>query len=123
MYSVSIYEVILLAIQYSLENNMIQPKFAFMVQVDGDTSEYWLYNSVDFDEAYNKMKSLSLLTHRRVSLYEPYFVTNTREWRMRRIFTSTPEMVKYSGDSGDILLHAKFYMDAGEWQNPSSLVF
>lgn len=104
--------------KYELENNSVQPGFQYLVQNLGHIEEYWLYNN--FDTAYNKMKRLAK-DGEGAYILEPYFAPKTREWKMRKTFFCFDNDVYHEGDKGEILLHAKFYVDAGEWKNPKEI--
>lgn len=104
--------------KYKLKDKFTQPNFSYLVQKLGHIEEYWLYNN--FDTAYNKMKRLAK-DGEGAYILEPYFATQTREWKMRKTFLCFDNDVYHEGDKGDILLHAKFYVDAGEWRNPFEL--
>lgn len=102
-------------IKYNLNSKREQPEYNFLVQVRGHIEEYWLYTK--FDDAYTKMKSLAAVKGDSYIL-EPYFCTNDREWRTKRTFYTHGKEVVYAGNAGDLMLHFKFYTDAGEWKNP-----
>ena len=102
-------------IKYILSSKQEQPDYKFLVQRLGHIEDYWLYNN--FDDAYNKMKSLAI-NDEDAYILEPYFCTKDREWRTKRTFFTIGGETKYLGNVGDIMLHFKFYTDAGEWKNP-----
>lgn len=104
--------------KYELKNKSTQPEFRYLVQNLGHIEDYWLYN--DFNKAYNKMKKLA---KNGIGSYilEPVFIAKTREWKMRKTFFCFDNDVYHEGDKGEILLHAKFYVDAGEWKNPKEV--
>ena len=94
---------------YILKDKKQQPTFKYFVQKEG-SNNYYLFN--EFDMAFDKMRELY-----NSYLLEPIFVPMNREWKMRRTFICREFKTDYLGDSGDILLHTKFYCDAGECIN------
>ena len=107
--------------KYNLDTKTSIPDFAYMVQIDGNLEQYWLYNNSEFDVAYAQMKLISLQNSGLVSMLIPYLDNTTKEWKVRRIFHCFKGKAQYLENSRAILLHLKFYMDAGEWQNPHNL--
>jgi hypothetical protein len=94
---------------YILKDKEQQPTFKYFVQKN-NSQNYYLFN--DFEKAYNKMKELS-----NAYILEPIFAPIDREWKMRRTFICRDSKTDYLGNSGDILLHTKFYCDTGECIN------
>lgn len=95
--------------KYELQSKEQNPNFRYLVKKDINEN-YSLFN--DFDKAYNMMKVLD-----NACILEPIFAPINREWKMKRTFTCKLGKVDYLGNSGDILLHTKFYCDAGECVN------
>lgn len=105
-------------IRYHLEDRTTPPKFEYFIFIDGVVEKYWLFN--DFDQAIRKMLALSNTEHRRICILEPEFVNCSREWRMTQTFHARDGKL-YRDKFSRTGLHAKFYCDAGEWQNPEDL--
>ena len=94
---------------YELKTSEQTPTFKYFVQKKGNTN-YYLFN--EFDKAYDKMKELC-----NSYLLEPIFAPINREWKMRRTFICKDGKIDYLGKDGDILLHTKYYCNAGECIN------
>lgn len=100
--------------KYFLKDKTTQPLFNFIVVINGEF-DYYLFE--EFDDAVNKARQLS--TDRNIVLiYEPYFNTQTREWRVQNTFRVIDHKIYYE-KYGDIGLHLYFYINAGEWLNPN----
>ena len=97
-----------------------KPKFLYLVQKLGHVESYWLYN--DFEKAYAKMKSLAA-GYESSYILEPWFIKKTSEWKMKRTFRCFDGYVYHYGNNGDVLLHAKFYIDAGTWENAGEEIY
>ena len=94
---------------YVLKDKEQTPTFKYFVQ-QNNNQNYFLFN--EFDKAYEKMKELN-----DSYILEPIFAPINREWKMRRTFICRNGKTDYLGKDGDILLHTKYYCDAGECIN------
>lgn len=101
--------------RYTLTSKQSHPEFNYLVR-SNDNLDYYLFEG--FNDAVDKLKEVSLSSKGKIGLlYEPYFNTKKREWYAQNSFTSYDGELEYH-KFGEILLHIKFYVDAGEWLNP-----
>jgi len=101
--------------KYPMENKTDCPLFDFLV-IDLKYYNYYLYNN--FEDALKKAKRL-VVKYDMVYICEPILNNHTREYLAKPTFT----LHKGGGIDYDkhakLLLHIKFFMDAGEWKNPN----
>lgn len=99
--------------KYPMNSKKEMPLFNYMVMVNGEF-DYYLYE--DFDDAVSKAKQLG--KDLQIALiYEPYFCTSTREWRVQCAFKVMEGKIYYDKHA-EIQLHLAFYINAGNWLNP-----
>ena len=92
-----------------------EPLFRFYVKENNSQYDYYAYD--DIEMAMEKARTLSLEKYPIIMVFEK-FQTSDREWKFRRIF------MYYAGKceiDNQIMLHAKFYLDAGECLNITKL--
>jgi len=108
--------------KYRMDTNTDKPLFTYLVKTVGsDTSDfnYWLYNN--FHKAFDKMVALSIASQRNgcgiAVIYTPHFINATREYKVKESFKASDGIARFD-EHGDIHMHLKFYIDAGNWMNP-----
>lgn len=94
-----------------LKNKKEKPPFLFYVKEN--TSSFNYYAFVELEEAMNKAKILSLSGFPIAIVLEPV-KNQDGEWIMKRTFVYAKGRCK---QDDKLLLHAKFYTDAGECLN------
>lgn len=101
--------------KYSMKTNTEIPSFNYLVR-SNDDMDYYLF--FEFDDALNKLKTLSLENRGHIAcLFETFFNTTTREWHGQNTFTAYDGIIEYDKHA-KVELHLEFYINAGEWLNP-----
>ena len=99
---------------YILIDKKTKPGFGFLIKASM-TYGYYLYDS--FNDALDKAKELSHERRQVITIFEPSFNCDSREWRLKPTFVSYfPGKIIYDPHA-IVGLHAKFYTDSGEWLN------
>lgn len=83
----------------------------FYVKINTANQDYYAFD--DFEDAMNKARVLSIAEYPIVVVLEP-IQNNDGEWVMKRIFLY---MQGECRENVEILLHCKFYTDAGNCLN------
>lgn len=94
-----------------LKNRREKPPFLFYVKINTANQDYYAFD--DFEDAMNKARVLSIAEYPIVVVLEP-IQNNDGEWVMKRIFLY---MQGECRENVEILLHCKFYTDAGNCLN------
>jgi hypothetical protein len=97
-----------------MSTNTEQPLFNYMVTESGEFN-YYLYDG--FDEALKKAIEISI-PHQIGLVYEIYFNTESREYRVQTTFTVCGGKIKYDKHAR-VGLHLCFHVNAGRWLNPN----
>nr|DAV32541.1 MAG TPA: hypothetical protein [Caudoviricetes sp.] len=97
-----------------LKNRSERPPFSFYVRENTENYDYYAFD--DLNEAMAKARILSLTKYPVVMVMEPW-KTKYGEWRMKRTFWYIQGKCR---EDEAVLLHAKFYTDAGECLNQKS---
>lgn len=100
--------------KYPMQLKTEQPLFEYLIKINGNF-DYYLFEN--FDEALKKLQTLSV-DNDIVLMYEPFFDTQTREWRVTNTFTAYSGKIVYDKHAR-IGVHIKFHVNAGEWLNPN----
>lgn len=99
----------------TLVNKKEEPPFRFYVKENSSRYDYYVYD--DIEAAMQKARTLSLKKYP-VTMVMEKFRTAGGEWKFKRIF------MFYAGGcevNNQTMLHAKFYLDAGECLNITEL--
>ena len=100
--------------KYILANKETEPGFKFLVKLNKADAGYFLYNNAE--EAMEKARVLSLSEYPISLIYEPV-KNGYGEWVMRKTFLYISGKPTFN-DNAKSELHAKFYLESGEWLNP-----
>lgn len=101
--------------RYKLKDKKTNPDFEYLVK-DLMYMDYKLFNT--FDDALKAAITLSNTKSHHSLIYEKYFNTKTREFHGRNTFEVVNGVIIYDPHAMPDL-HLQFYVEAGEWLNPT----
>lgn len=104
--------------KYNLNSKEERPNFKFVVYCPSRYTSYWLFSTMH--EAVEMAFYLSLKMKLIYCVAEPYLCKSTHQWHLMN-FATLRSGELYLEEDREQLLHLKWYMDAGEWENPRAL--
>ena len=105
--------------RYRLKDEFTQPPFEFVL-LTGDIPcvDYYLFKEDEFEQAMAQLKAEFAKGFDMARILLPQFCNHDRTWRLKEFMSLDIDgNVRYER-YGETHLHVKFYLDAGEWQNP-----
>ena len=103
--------------KYKLPDKKTNPEFDYILVTGDCFNEYYLFRAEEFEEAYEQLKIEYAKGNRLALLCDKDFNTISREWRAKPVFRRYHNKVIYDAFQ-EVMLHLKWYCDAGEWKNP-----
>lgn len=105
--------------KYFLADKKEHPEFEYILLTGEDYTKYFLYRADEFDDAYNQLRNEISEGRHIAVLCGLDFNTKTREWRAQPLFRRSRGSNKITYDPyQSVMLHIKWYCDAGKWENP-----
>ena len=105
--------------KYVLIDKTTQPEFEYILLTGEYYTEYYLYRSDEFEEAYKQLQTEISNDRHLAVLCGLHFNTAKRDWRAQPLFKCASGKKKIIYDPyQNTMLHLKWYCDAGKWKNP-----
>ena len=107
--------------KYNLFDKNTEPEFAYAVLTGSSYVDYYLFAENELEEAMLQLKKEGLAGFRTARIVVPFFSTGDRTWRFKTFMNLDFHNKVIFDDVPRVLLHVKFYTDAGQWLNPGGV--